>query len=56
LTPSRTPPRRLAWIRDIVDAYVAGARELDVHEVFDEVEDYLRRISTVQHHELATAS
>lgn len=42
-------------LRDIVDAYAAGARELDVHEAFDDVEDYLRRISTVQHHELDTA-
>lgn len=42
-------------LRDIVDAYTAGARELDVHEAFDDVEDYLRRISTAQHHELATA-
>lgn len=30
---------------DLVDAYLAGARQLDVHEACDDIEDYLERIA-----------
>ena len=34
-------------MRDLVDAYIAGAPQLDVHEAWDDVEDYLQRIADV---------
>ena len=34
--------------RDLVDAYAPGARELDVSDAFDAVEEYLERIADVQ--------
>jgi len=42
-------------LRDIVDAYAAGTRGLDLHEAFDDVEEYLRRITSVQHDQLSSA-
>jgi len=35
-------------LRELVDAYLAGLPELDVHEAWSEVEDYLERIADVQ--------
>jgi hypothetical protein len=30
---------------ELVDAYLAGAPQLDIHEAWDDVEDYLQRIA-----------
>ena len=32
-------------LRDLVDAYIAGAPQLDLHEAWDDVEEYLERIA-----------
>ena len=40
--------RRRLNLRDLVDADAAGARELDVSDAFDAVEEYLQRIANVQ--------
>ncbi|MEJ7784648.1 MAG: hypothetical protein WKF96_07580, partial [Solirubrobacteraceae bacterium] len=32
-------------LRELVDAYLAGAPQLDVHEAWTDVEDYLERIA-----------
>jgi hypothetical protein len=42
-------------LRDLVDAYAAGAGELDVSDVFDAVEAYLQRIADVQQLSLSVA-
>lgn len=42
-------------LRDIVDAYTAGARDLELSDAFADIEDYLRRITDVQHGDLAAA-
>jgi hypothetical protein len=42
-------------LSDLVDAYVAGAGELDVSEAFDDVEEYLRRVASAQHSSLSSA-
>jgi hypothetical protein len=42
-------------LSDLVDAYAAGARDLDVSEVFDDVEEYLRRVASVQQTNLSVA-
>ena len=41
-------------IRDLVDAYLAGAPELDVHEAWEDVEDYLQRIADVHARNIAS--
>lgn len=35
-------------LRELVDAYLAGVPQLDVHEVWSDVEDYLERIAGLQ--------
>ena len=35
-------------LRELVDAYLAGVPELDVHEAWTEIEDYLERIADLQ--------
>jgi len=35
-------------LRELVDAYLAGVPDLDVHEAWTEVEDYLERIADLQ--------
>jgi len=44
-------------LRELVDAYLAGVPELDVHEAWTEIEDYLERIAGLQglqlHHVVA---
>ena len=48
MTRSRTPPPQARLgIRDLVDAYIAGAPALDMHEAWDDVEGYLERIARV---------
>ncbi|MDQ3881464.1 MAG: hypothetical protein M3295_10385 [Chloroflexota bacterium] len=42
-------------LREIVDAYVAGTRDRDVSEVWDDVEDYLARIAAVDEAQLNRA-
>ena len=42
-------------LRDLVDAYLAGAPGLDDSDAFEDVEDYLRRIASVQHSNLSAA-
>jgi len=35
-------------LRELVDAYLAGVPELDMHEAWTEIEDYLERIADLQ--------
>ena len=42
-------------LRDLVDAYAAGAPELDFIDAWACVEDYLERISSVQAHGIVSA-
>ena len=35
-------------LRDLVDAYSAGAAELELSDAWDAVEDYLERVTNVQ--------
>jgi len=37
-------------LRELVDTYLAGVPQLDVHEAWTEVEDYLERIADLQGH------
>jgi hypothetical protein len=42
-------------IGELVDAYLVGAPQLDIHEAWDNVEDYLQPIADVDAHAIAAA-